>query len=192
MVIYAELYALLLKQEIMNSVNRPDLQILTALSVCAGHYGKLYCYPSQDKILSWLARQGRRMSRRTLNRHMRALERQGWIKRRRRHHNDKVRGFVFRSTLYELTRRSMRWLAGLVAAVGMAAKRAGSFFGRSRVPDSAQYSYHKVITPGAVTQKTGEPPPGKDKKELADHGEPWDKKKAAAKPHLADLRRVLA
>ena len=75
MVIYAELYALLLKQEIMNSVNRPDLQILTALSVCAGHYGKLYCYPSQDKILSWLARQGRRMSRRTLNRHLHALER---------------------------------------------------------------------------------------------------------------------
>lgn len=96
---------------------KPDLSLVPTLAGLASHYGKRYCYPSQDKIIELHARRTNvRRSRRTLNRHLAGLAGQGWIKRTRRHTRAPGRGFEFRSTLYTMTRRAYRWLATLAQA----------------------------------------------------------------------------
>lgn len=164
-----------------------DPSILEQLGALCGHFKKAFCYPSQETLLKRLRSHGNRaMSRRTLNRHLNTLEALGYIERVRRHQASPA-GMQFHSTLYKLTRKCWDWLKRKFST-------AGSWFPSwfSRVPFPAQHTSQKKFIPGAATQKPGGPPPGNNQKELADHGEPWDKKKAAAKPHLADLRRLLA
>src|SRR5438045_744024 len=126
-----------------NLTQRPDKDIVLTLAAVGAKYGKNYCIPSQDKLIELLARhQHRRMCRRTLNRHLNALERDGMIKRTRRHcadQRDPRRGMVFRSTLYELTRRAFRWLASNAPAVARAVKWGASKLGNSRVTNLSQY-----------------------------------------------------
>lgn len=103
----------------MNETIKPDLSLVMILAGLAGHYNKHYCYPTQDKICSLLKRYyGRFMSRRTVNRHLAGLEAAGWIRRRRRHQLDKVRGWVFRSTLYTITNKARRCLGALRGFIG--------------------------------------------------------------------------
>lgn len=146
------------RSEYDNYNQTADLGLLSVLSFLAGKYGKLYCFPSQDKIVEILRRGGRHnMSRRTLNRHLNTLVRHGYIKRRRRHTRDARRGWCFKSTLYMLTRRAFRYLESMGPAVRAAAHWCSKFFSNSRVPNLAQHSLPKGNHTGE-RPKTGAPP----------------------------------
>lgn len=69
-------------------------------------YGKNYCYPSQNRFI-WLMKTFHKVtrSRATLNRWLRVMEDEGFIKRVRRHTKDKIRGYIFKSTLYKITHK---------------------------------------------------------------------------------------
>lgn len=116
-----------------NAVANPDHRILYTLTGLAAHFGKGYCFPSQQKILALLAQRAHRsMSRRTLNRHLRALEARGLIVRRRRHERRRPHGFVLRSTLYSFT-------AMTYALMRHVARGSLLWLSRNRVPHLAQY-----------------------------------------------------
>ena len=103
-----------------NAVKSPDHRVLSILIGLAGHYGRQYCFPSQAKILELVKGQlGRRMSRRTLCRHLKAFTRDGHIARIRRHKNDGRGRMAMHSTMYIIRRRAMIWLARLRHASAM-------------------------------------------------------------------------
>ena len=79
-------------------------EILSIINGLNGMFDKLYCFPSQIKIIDLLEkRYSVKRSRRTLNRHLKEMERIGFIERTRRHRRDKVKGMIFKSTLYKIT-----------------------------------------------------------------------------------------
>jgi len=87
----------------------PVLVILQGLSK---YHGKKYCYPSQLKLMELLkARVSIQISIATLNRYLRVIEDQGWIRRIRRIKRDPVRGMMFQSTIYIISRNGYRLLA---------------------------------------------------------------------------------
>lgn len=94
----------------MSSTNIfPVLSVLYNLN---RHHKKYYCFPSQIKILELLEKfQGICRCERTLNRWLRVIEDQGYIRRRRRIRSDPDRGTVFQSTLYLITRKGYQLLA---------------------------------------------------------------------------------
>ena len=95
------------------------LPVLSIISGLSRHYGKNYCYPSQVKILALLAeRLGVFMSIATLNRHLRVVVESGFIKRKRRIRRDRVKGMIFQSTLYEISRKGYGLLARFRNGVG--------------------------------------------------------------------------
>jgi len=181
-------HALLNRQyEYDTFVRHPEMLILTVLAGISNKYQKGYCYPSQDKIRELLARYGRRMSLRSLNRHLSQLVRLGYIKRQRRHVHDAVRGWTFRSTVYQLKGRALKWLRGMAGAVN----RAMSFVRASRVPNSAQHSYTIRIIPEAHP-KSGCAPPGSFQQRSADEpGGTEDKEKTVGFTHLSQIKAML-
>lgn len=96
----------------------PDFRLVNLLFGLAARYGKLWCYPCQDKLCDLLTRfHGRAMSRRTLNRHLGGLVRDGWLKRVRRHRRGDTGALELHSTLYVLSRRALRAFASLRAGL---------------------------------------------------------------------------
>jgi hypothetical protein len=92
------------------------LQILIGLS-----RGKkrVWCYPSQDKLVSLLARyHGIRISRRTLNRWLRELESSGFIRRIRRHRRGEDGRPRFMSTVYVTLKKALKYAASWAACLG--------------------------------------------------------------------------
>lgn len=90
-----------------NAVLVPDLRVIRVLVGLAEHWQREWCKPRQEKILELLERfTGRRMSRRNLNRHLLALERDGWIERIRRHRRAANGSLELHSTCYRIKRRS--------------------------------------------------------------------------------------
>lgn len=95
--------------------------------------GKGYCYPSQKSILELMKRfHNMEFSRRTLNRELKFLELEGYIKRVRRHRRGSDGRMKFASTLYKFTGK----LFNLLVSKGKALKRLWEVF---RVPKLAQY-----------------------------------------------------
>jgi hypothetical protein len=176
--------------EYNNFSSRPEFTILTVLSGVAAHHGKNYCFPAQEKILGLLSRYGVRMSRRTLNRHLNALERSGWIKRQRRHHVDPRHGMTFRSSLYTFTKRTFRWLSGLAAAVKKAVGWGGSFSSNSRVPNLAQHIPYRESYTGGAPPKAGGAPPEELQKGFGAQGAEVETKKKTPAEHIESLRRI--
>jgi len=87
----------------------PLLSLFHALNT---KYDKDYCFPAQLTILSLLKdRQGFQKSRATLNRWLRVIEDDRYIKRKRRIKRHKVYGMVFHSTLYKITRKGYFFMA---------------------------------------------------------------------------------
>lgn len=80
--------------------------ILCTINGVNRKYRKNYCYPSQNKFI-WLmdSYYSVKRSRATLNRWLRVMEDEKYIKRVRRHTKDKIRGYIFKSTLYSITHR---------------------------------------------------------------------------------------
>lgn len=77
--------------------------ILCTINALNKKHGKSYSFPSQNRFM-WLMKTYQRVkrSRSTLNRWLRVVEDEGYIKRVRRHTKDKIRGYIFRSTLYSI------------------------------------------------------------------------------------------
>ena len=147
-----------------------NMAIVQELSGLATHHGKTWAYPSQQTILERLRKYHHQtISRRTLNRHLGALEAAGWIKRVIRHREDKVTGWVFRSTLYVLLGPVWSMVKRMAKAVAHAARW-------SRVPKVA----HNV-TPTGLKSSPGSPA-----------GPPGDSKKVCAAEFAAQARQLLA
>lgn len=84
-----------------NAVKNPDPRIVEVLLGLMGWARKTYVYPSQAKLLELLRSfTGRVMSRRTLCRHLRALERDGHVRRCRRIAERPADVLHVRTTLY--------------------------------------------------------------------------------------------
>lgn len=95
----------------MNILLKADqvLPILYGLNV---KYSKKYCFPGQKKIMSLLINfRDLKISIASLNRWLRVLEDEEYIKRRRRIKYDKKRGTMFQSTLYHITKKGYNRLA---------------------------------------------------------------------------------
>ncbi len=123
------------------TVKNPDSRICEVLAGLAAHHRRYWCYPSQTKICELLQRfTGRIMSKRTLNRHLAALERDGQIRRKRRHHHDKHRGMVLRSTLYTIAGRFLARIGRIVQAAARWRDRAAAAAQAPRVPETAQHN----------------------------------------------------
>jgi hypothetical protein len=107
-----------------NVVINPDRSILVVLVGLAGRYGKTHCWPSQQKLLTLIREHtGRLLSRRTLNRHLKALERDLFIRRIRRHRRARNGSLELHSTCYVPMIRACQWfiksarsIAGVVGA----------------------------------------------------------------------------
>lgn len=85
-------------------LTRKALPILLTLNKLNSHFHKLYCYPSQNKLLTLLSKfTSLSLSRRQLNYDLQALESHGILIRIQRHRQTKHRGMEFRSTLYQIT-----------------------------------------------------------------------------------------
>ena len=144
-----------------NTVRRPDVRIATLLMQLAGHYRKHYCHPTQAKLIE-LARRftGLTLSRRSLNRHLNALQDQGYLHRTRRHQHDKVRGFVMRSTLYRIGARYLQQLRAVHVGLGRFRESLEKSVASIRVPRAAQYASNllkMLVTQGGYPQAA---PPG--------------------------------
>jgi hypothetical protein len=93
------------------TVRHADRSILGVLAGLAAHHGKSSCWPSQEKLAQLVEqRAGRRMSLRTLNRHLAALERDLFIRRIRRHRRARNGSLELHSTCYVLCERGVRAL----------------------------------------------------------------------------------
>lgn len=103
-------------------VQRADLRVLNVLAGMSTHFGKLWCFPNQRTLLEQLRlKHGRTMCRRTLNNHLGALERDGYIKRHRRHKKGEDGQLELHSTVYTLLAKTIR-LFGLHARFVRVAK----------------------------------------------------------------------
>lgn len=147
-----------------NTVKRPDPRILSILVGLANSFGKTYCIPSQEKILELLWKFHRaRMSRRTLNRHLRSMEQQQMLIRTRRHKRDRhsARGWLMRSTLYTpLFQQCWRMAreAGSLCRLLKNAMKSGAYREGSRVPNMALYlrrSLNLLIPEGGNSSPSG-------------------------------------
>lgn len=85
-------------------LSRKALPVLSVLNKLNTHFGKLYCFPSQEKLLELLQKFcSLSISRRQLNYDLKALCSHGIIRRTRRHRRTKKNGMEFHSTLYEIS-----------------------------------------------------------------------------------------
>lgn len=91
-----------------------ECAILGTLVGVSKTYGKKYCYPSQKTILRLVSKyHGFEFSRRTLNRDLKELEVDGFIRRVRRLTERGIHGGRFSSTLYKFTHKAFKYLFGL-------------------------------------------------------------------------------
>ncbi len=92
---------------------RGEAVMMTLFGVAKTH-GKAYCYPSQKTILALMEKyHGFEISRRTLNRDLFELEKDGFVRRTRRLTERGIRAGRFSSTLYRFTKKSFKFLYGL-------------------------------------------------------------------------------
>jgi len=92
-------------------VATPDLRILGVLAGFCGYHGKLWCFPNQRTIRNALQRRyGRTLTRRSINRHLGALQRDHYIERKRRHRRGPTGRIDMHSTIYVLKARTVRAL----------------------------------------------------------------------------------
>lgn len=109
--------------------------ILTTYFAVAQKYKKPYCYQSQEHTLGLLEKYHKiDISVRTLNRRLRELEDEGYIKRTRRHKEGEDGKIVFHTTLSHLKARAFDWVSRRL----MAAAKVFSFF---RLPKVALYRF---------------------------------------------------
>lgn len=113
---------------------KPSFDVFLALASLAAHFGRGWVIVTQAKLLERVSRStGRQMTRRTLNRHLLALERRQLIKRTSRHRRQRGGKLHLRATLYTFGLRAKLWITSM--------RGAGSItLGRLAVPKMAQSS----------------------------------------------------
>ena len=129
-------------------VKRGERAIVMLLAGLANHYFKKWCFPTQEKICELLkSRMGITMSVRTLNRHLNALQQDGFLWRKVRHRRDKHKGMMFDSTLYTVAARFVNQAAQMIKGIRRAyaearknaRKSGGQIRSSIRVPETAEY-----------------------------------------------------
>lgn len=99
-------------------VKTPDLRILDVLSGLCGKEKRLWTKVRYVKIQDLLFKfTGRRLSVRSLARHIGALEDQGYLRRQRLHETGWAGELVLRATLYVLRQRSVQRARNLASNV---------------------------------------------------------------------------
>jgi DNA-binding transcriptional ArsR family regulator len=102
----------------MKNSRRQAVPVLATLHKLNLKYNKLYCYPSQLKIMALLSLyQDINIAIATLNRWLRDLEDKGYVIRVRRIKRDRRRGIMFKSTLYKITIEGYQALKGTGVSV---------------------------------------------------------------------------
>ena len=127
--------------------------ILETYFIVAQKYQKPYCFPAQKYMLVLLAKYHKiHTSLRTLNRKLRWLEDEGYIKRTRRHREGADGRMIFNTTLTHLKARAFDWVSRSL----MKAARVFTFF---RLPKMALYRFKTTRYPsdgdnlaGLITQ----------------------------------------
>lgn len=95
-----------------------DQAILETFFYLCQKAGKQYCWPSQNGLLRILEQvHGLKISRRTLNYHLAALEDNGFIRRIRRIKRGKKGQIEFHSTLYQLLGKAKKLLKKLMRLI---------------------------------------------------------------------------
>ncbi len=115
----------------MESQKSAILMTLVGVAKC---HNKPYCFVSQNRQLELLKKyHSWNISRRTLNRRLHELEREGYFVRIRRHVKASNGSLILRSTLYKFCGKLFNYLAGLKRWLA-------SVFGVFAVPKVAQYN----------------------------------------------------
>lgn len=143
-------------------VATPDFRLVVVLWGLATTHSKLYAYPAQQTLLDLVRRfHGRQLSRRSANRHLGALQRDGWIQRIRRHRYRPGIGLEMHSTLYKFTRRAVRYFAGVAGRTARVLGKPWQTRQEGACAISGTISVHTVQSnvPGVAA-----PPPGNNKK----------------------------
>ena len=123
--------------------------ILTTYFAVAQKYQKPYCYPAQKRTLVLLGKYHKiDISLRTLNRRLRELEDEGYIKRTRRHREGADGKMIFNTTLTHLKARAFDWVSRSL----MKAARVFTFF---RLPKMALYKLKTARYPSAEDNLAG-------------------------------------
>lgn len=137
------------------------LPLVALLFGLSSYHGKRYCFPAQRKILDLMwTRSALKISIATLNRWLRVVEDEGYLRRIRRIRRDPKLGMVFQSTVYVITYQGYMLLhrAGVrcwdVIREAAAAAREKAGFGakmkKEISPEGKMYSFanHKKRHPG--------------------------------------------
>jgi len=101
-----------------NYVKTPDLRALHVITRLCAYHSKLYCYPTYETLKELIEKfTGRRVSVRSLARHLGALERDGWLRRQRRHKTGPTGELQLHSTLYMMTKRACSFARATISDV---------------------------------------------------------------------------
>ncbi len=140
-------------------VDKADFRILLVVARLCSRFGKTWLTPTQKRICELVEQfTGRKLSPRTLSRHVGAFVRDDWLKHRLRHYRDDHGELVCRPSLYVLTRKTIRWLGSLGATLW---KKCGSF-GKLLNDMGATLLAECVETPGCLLtpdRAADKPPP---------------------------------
>ena len=99
-------------------VAKPDLRILDVLTGLCAHQGRLYTKVHYWKIIELVEKfTGRRLSKRTLSRHLGAFVEQDYIRRQRRHESALNGELILQCSLYALCRRAVQRARNLTSNV---------------------------------------------------------------------------
>lgn len=97
-----------------NFVKALDEKILVTLFSIQEKYNKPYCFPSQNKLLILLKNNyGLSVCRRTLNYHLRDLENNGFLSRKRRIKRSPDGTLSLATSLYFMTKQAYSYLKGV-------------------------------------------------------------------------------
>jgi hypothetical protein len=158
-----------------------DSAIVITLGNVALKYKRPYAYPSQAHILRLLSQHHAiKISRRTLNRHLKVLELDRFFARIRRHKRGTDNQIIFRTTLYKLKKKFFQF-AGMLKAQGA---RFALLF---RVPHPAQYQFTPNKGSGCLPLVSAVP----RGKALEEGGPPGTFSENQAQENLARVKALL-
>jgi len=105
----------------VKKINLASERILHIINYLSSSFGKKYCYPSQATLLNLLdSHHGIKISRRSLNYHLRFLEDNNFIHRVRRIPKKAGDVWRFKSTMYWLKKKAFAVLSKVAAGLSRA------------------------------------------------------------------------
>ena len=112
-----------------------NIPLLNTIDSIQKRYKKGYCYPSQEKLVALLGQfHSEFFSIRTLNRRLRRLETDGYLKRKRRLRATPDGFILFQSTIYSLTRKAYLFIGSLVRRLSHHTKKVSNWLIQKESP----------------------------------------------------------